>query len=85
MLRSIAATAALLATSQLFAQAGGTGVVLPPFADVDADGNGALSFEEVVPVLRGNAPHQQLFDRWDENDDGTLSKEEWPGEESDAG
>lgn len=85
MRRSILASVTLLASAQVFAQAGGTGVVPPPFAEVDTDGSGTLSFEEVVPVLRGNAPHQQLFDRWDENDDGAISKEEWPGEANSAG
>ncbi len=83
MIRPMIAIGGLVFSAQVFAQAGGTGVVLPPFAEVDADENGSLSFEEVVPVLRGNAPHQQLFDRWDADDNDMLSKEEWPGVDSD--
>lgn len=66
-----------LAASLAWSQ-GGT-VELPPFAEVDTDDSGNLNLEELKAVLRSNAPHETLFERWDVDGDGSLSEAEYTG------
>jgi len=46
------------------------------FKDTDLDGNGSLSFKEVKKMISG-LKAQVIFDKFDKNNDGTVSKDEF--------
>jgi len=46
------------------------------FKDIDADGNGSLSFKEVKKMVSA-LKAQVIFDKFDKNNDGIVSKEEF--------
>jgi len=55
------------------------------FAEVDTDGNGALSQDELVAAAQSRAADraQARFDRLDTNDDGQIDPAEMPGPRGD--
>jgi hypothetical protein len=61
------------------AQAPG-GIAPPTFDGVDTDKNGSLSPAEVarwVATLPGTLNPRDVFDLWDENEDGSVSRQEF--------
>lgn len=61
------------------AQAPG-GIAPPTFEGVDADKNGSLSPAEVakwVATLPGTLNPADIFELWDENEDGSVSRKEF--------
>jgi len=46
------------------------------FKDTDADGNGSLSLKEIKKMISA-LKAQAIFDKFDKNNDGTVSKEEF--------
>ncbi|MCF8087530.1 MAG: EF-hand domain-containing protein [Desulfotignum sp.] len=56
-------------------KSGGQGKFDRPFSDMDADGNGSLSYTEFKAVFPST--EQQGFDTLDTDKNGSLSREEW--------
>merc|ERR1712029_1309959 len=46
------------------------------FKDTDTDGNGSVSFKEIKKMISA-LKTQAIFDKFDKNNDGTVSKEEF--------
>ena len=59
------------------AQGMGAGFEVPEFAAIDSNEDGVLSKEEVFAILRANAPKEDIFARWDTDENGSISAEEF--------
>ncbi len=72
------AAIAMSFAAQLVSAQGGMGA--PVFSDIDADGDGELSAEELAAlpfVQSGNVQVDQLLTNWDTDSSGTVSEEEF--------
>ncbi len=74
-MRIIIALLALGLAPLAFGQGMGMGVMVS-FADMDTDGNGTLSKEEIGKVVPA-ARLDQAFSRWDADEDGKVTEEEF--------
>ena len=72
------AAIAMSFAAQLVSAQGGMGA--PVFSDIDADGDGELSSEELAAlpfVQSGNVEVDQLLTNWDTDSSGTVSEAEF--------
>ncbi len=74
------AAIAMSFAAQLVSAQGGMGMGAPPFADMDADGDGELSAEELAAlpfVQSGNVQVDEILTNWDTDSSGTVSEAEF--------